>query len=182
MSRQRLGPCSVVDCEAHTMRVPTYGRERLCRDCYVKAAAAGAKESIQTDAVTIVNYKVMSRDELIALAADYKAKAAAAKTKAEKNRWKHKARRARANLGPQECLGDGCTNMCEDGNEYCSMRCAGKAAAGAPFRFVPEGHVRATCAWMTYDRPKHSIAGELDAMVAGPWWQSANNFPFTPGV
>lgn len=182
MSRQRLGPCSVVDCEAHNMRVPTYGRDRLCRDCYVKEAEAGAKQSVETEEPTLVNYKAMSREELIALAAEYKAKAAAATTKPEKNRWKHKARRARANLGPQECLAPGCTVMCEDGNEYCSMSCAGKAAVGAPLRFVPEGHVRARLTWMTYDMPPHPIHGQLDALVAGSWWQSANHFPFTPGV
>lgn len=53
---QPLGQCSNPDCEAHTMRVPLYGRARLCRDC----------DNAVTEAKGGVTH-ILSDDELAAL-------------------------------------------------------------------------------------------------------------------
>lgn len=151
------------------MRVPLYGRDRMCRDCYVKANAAAAT----TKAVVHLNYKGMSQDDLVALVAEYKSYADAATTKAEKHRWQNKARSARSWLPPQECALPGCTVMCEGGNEYCSMRCAGKAAAGSLLRFVEQKRdTSGTGEQDFYNETPHPIHGEVDALFGLPVWQT----------
>lgn len=160
------------------MRVPLYGRDRVCRDCFLGREVKAIADVVATPANVPtpkrnLNYKTMTQAELFEFVADCKAKSAAATTKAESNRWSHKARRARALLPPQECALPGCHVLCEDGNEYCGKSHSGKAAKGSVLRFVQVKRVTDYSGSQDfYNETPHPIHNEIDALFSLPVWQT----------